>query len=195
MRTSDDLSALVSSRICHDLISPIGAIGNGLELLLMTHKPSDFGPELELIQDSVDKAGAQIRLYRIAFGQASAEMRVSEAEVGAALEICYGVGRIKVAHDLPTEMRRDEVKCALLALMCLEKALPRGGNISLRADDGGWQVTALGAVDIKCLRLSPADSDLTDVSGIQALLLPAALKAAGREMQVTTTEDQITLRF
>ncbi len=55
---SPDLAALIGSRICHDLISPIGAIGNGLELLSMA---GAGGPEVALISDSVSNANARIR--------------------------------------------------------------------------------------------------------------------------------------
>ena len=65
MGTSNvNLAALIGSRICHDLISPIGAINNGLELLGMTG--SSEGPELQLITDSVGSATARIRFFRIA---------------------------------------------------------------------------------------------------------------------------------
>ena len=59
-----DLAALVGSRICHDLISPIGAIGNGVELLALTD--GDTGAEMELISESVQNASARIRYLRIA---------------------------------------------------------------------------------------------------------------------------------
>lgn len=57
-----NLAALIGSRICHDLISPIGAINNGLELLGMSDTPE--GPELELISESVGNASARIRFFR-----------------------------------------------------------------------------------------------------------------------------------
>ena len=64
-----NIAALIGSRICHDLISPIGAINNGLELLEMTGTSS--GPEMELISESVGNASARIRFFRIAYGAAS----------------------------------------------------------------------------------------------------------------------------
>ena len=57
MSDTPDLSALIGSRICHDLISPIGAIGNGVELLMMEGRA---GPEVALIAESVAAANAQI---------------------------------------------------------------------------------------------------------------------------------------
>ena len=58
-----DIAALVGSRICHDLISPIGAIGNGVELIGLTENTSS--PELALISESVDNANARIRFFRV----------------------------------------------------------------------------------------------------------------------------------
>jgi hypothetical protein len=73
-----DLGAKVASRICHDLSNPLGAIANGLELLLMTGlEPS---PEMSLLQDSVASASARIRWFRLAFGPAGPQ-RVGRAEV------------------------------------------------------------------------------------------------------------------
>ena len=57
MSDKTDLAALLGSRICHDLISPIGAIGNGLELLMMD--PGTHGPEMSLISESVGHANAR----------------------------------------------------------------------------------------------------------------------------------------
>ena len=67
----EDLAALVGSRICHDLVNPLGAIGNGAELLVM--EDSRLGPLARLIGDSVESATARLRLYRLAFGPPGAE--------------------------------------------------------------------------------------------------------------------------
>ena len=66
MSDRTDLNALLGSRICHDLISPIGAIGNGVELLIMDGATK--GPEIALIAESVANASARIRFFRIGFG-------------------------------------------------------------------------------------------------------------------------------
>ena len=73
-QTELDLAALISSRICHDLISPIGAINNGLELLGMSGQSLDT-PEMSLINESVQNASARIRFFRIAYGAASEQNR------------------------------------------------------------------------------------------------------------------------
>ena len=74
-----DLAALVSSRICNDLIYPIGAINNGLELLNMFGLVHD-GPEIQLIGNSVKSASTRIQFFRIAFGAASEDV-IGQTEV------------------------------------------------------------------------------------------------------------------
>ena len=75
---SGNLAALIGSRICHDLISPIGAISNGLELLELAGAAQS--PELDLIGESVSNAEARIRFFRIAYGYANDQM-IGPAEV------------------------------------------------------------------------------------------------------------------
>ncbi len=78
---STDLATLIGSRICHDLISPIGAIGNGVELLAMTGSAGDVSPELDLISQSVENANARIRYFRISFGATSSSQIMGRQEV------------------------------------------------------------------------------------------------------------------
>ena len=66
-----EIAALIASRICHDLISPIGAIGNGMELMALSSGQEQSSPELDLISQSVENANARIRFFRIAYGSAS----------------------------------------------------------------------------------------------------------------------------
>ncbi|WP_448326291.1 hypothetical protein [Sulfitobacter sp. M13] len=69
--TDTDFAALIGSRICHDLISPVGAINNGLELLLMSGM--NMSPEVALIDESVRNASARLRFFRVAFGSGTTQ--------------------------------------------------------------------------------------------------------------------------
>lgn len=135
-----DLIALVGSRICHDLISPLGAIGNGVELLMMSGNGP--GPELALISESVTNANARIRFFRISFGAAAPGQGVARAEVRSILDDMTRGGRLKIDWDLAGDAARTEVKLAFLAIQCLESALPFGGRICVSADGGRWQIGA-----------------------------------------------------
>jgi histidine phosphotransferase ChpT len=135
-----DLAALVGSRICHDLISPVGAIANGLELLQMSGAAT--GPEVTLIGDSVSSANARIRFFRVAFGQGGAGQAIAAAEVRDILGDLYRGGRLTVQAELGGDAARDEVKLVFLLLLCLETSLPYGGRIAIRRDGRGWSLEA-----------------------------------------------------
>lgn len=77
---TDNIAALIGSRICLDLISPIEAIGNGVEFLTMSASVGS-SPELNLIADSVHNTNARIRFFRIAYGAASMDNVIGRQEV------------------------------------------------------------------------------------------------------------------
>lgn len=137
------LSDLVASRLCHDLVNPLGAIGNGVELLEMTGKAD--GPEVDLIRDAVRAAEARIRLFRLAFGSAGVDQTTSAREAAGAIEGYFAQSRIEVIWVNGTDQPRRMIKLAALMLLCGETALPMGGT--LRGElgvDGMWQIEATG---------------------------------------------------
>lgn len=133
-----NLAALIGSRICHDLISPIGAINNGLELLGMAGGRE--GPELDLIAESVENASARIRFFRIAYG-AAADQQVGRAEVVSILSDVTRGGRLQVAYGPLDPQRRSELRIVFLGVQCLETAMPYGGRIEIGKDGQRWQLT------------------------------------------------------
>ncbi len=135
--TTPDLAALIGSRICHDLISPIGAINNGLELLGMSGDAS--GPELSLITESVENASARIRFFRLAFGAAS-EQPVAVQDVRSVLRDMTRGSKLRVAWQNETPAPRSDVRIAFLAEQCLETAMPYGGDITIAQDANGWSL-------------------------------------------------------
>jgi hypothetical protein len=122
--------ALIASRICHDLISPIGAIGNGVELLTM-ESGSAVRPELALISASVANANARIRLFRIAFGAATGDQRIARNEVLSILTDLGHAGRITYAWTSHGDLSRREVRLVFLLVLCLETVLPYGGRVEV----------------------------------------------------------------
>ena len=150
MPDKPDLAALLGSRICHDLISPIGAIGNGLELLLM--EGSTSGPEMALIAESAGNASASIRFFRIAFGMAPSDARLGRSEVQSILSDLTQGGRLSVDWQTAEDMPRGDVKIVFLLIQCLESAMAYGGKISVSVSDGRWIIT--GKADK--LKINPA---------------------------------------
>ena len=149
MSDKSDLAALLGSRICHDLISPIGAIGNGLELLMM--EAGAGGPEMALISESVGHANARIRFFRVAFGAAVGEQRLGRSEISSIINDMTRGGRLTIEWHSGPDMARAEVKIAFLLLMCLESAMAYGGKIVVQVDGGRWQING----DAAKLRIEP----------------------------------------
>lgn len=149
MSDKSDLAALLGSRICHDLISPIGAIGNGLELLMMESGSSC--PEMALISESVGHANARIRFFRVAFGAAQGEQRFGRSEVASIISDMTRGGRLSIEWHSGADLSRAEVKIAFLLLMCLESAMAYGGKIVVQVDGGRWQINGEAAK----LRIEP----------------------------------------
>lgn len=135
------LAALIGSRICHDLISPIGAISNGLELVGMTSATPN-GPEMSLIQQSCDHAAARIRFFRIAFGTATDIRAIAAAEARKTITDHYVGTRISAEWHIDRDLGRDVAQLGFLSALCLETAVPQGGLLQLELQDRCLTATA-----------------------------------------------------
>ncbi len=194
----DDLNALVGSRICHDLISPLGAISNGVELLNMSGLPP--APEIALIAQSIDNANARIRFFRVAFGAASNDAMFSRAEAVSILEDVFKGSRTTIEWRIREDARRADVKLAFLLVQCLESALPWGGEILITKTDDCWHVSGRG----ERLRIVERLWDLVSEPGPSAnvlaadvhfALVPQAAAQVGRPVTAKISEQTITLSF
>lgn len=178
-----DIAALLGSRICHDLISPIGAIGNGVELLQMSDMSSM--PEVSLIADSVGSANARIRYYRIAFGGGSDVARIGSSEIQTILGDLWPTGRLAATWDVTADVTRNEAKLALLLILCMEVALPYGGDIQVSLDGNRWRVSATAEklkIDENLWALLTAPSTSTaEVVPAQVQFLLASEMLEGRD--------------
>jgi histidine phosphotransferase ChpT len=139
-----DLAALLGSRLCHDLVSPLGAIGNGVELLEMS---PDFpglaqSPELRLIAEAVGAARVRIQAYRMAFGMAQGEQRIGRAELARLLDGMVDQGRLKITLDAQGDFARPQIRMLILAVMCMESAMPWGGRLIVLRDGQQWRLVA-----------------------------------------------------
>lgn len=198
MQDKPDLAALIASRICHDLISPIGAIGNGVELLAM--EPGGTRPEMALISESVANANARIRFFRICFGQASSDQRIARSEVASILGDLSRGGRVGYAWTSPTDLSRREVRLVFLLLQCLESALAYGGKVAVLRNDGGWSILA----DAVRLKVDPALWEvLTEprapaeigAAQVHFALVPEELARQGRRLVTEIGDATIRLTF
>lgn len=139
-----DLAGLVGSRLCHDLVSPLGAIGNGVELLEMS---SDYpglsgSAEMRLIAEAITAARTRIQAYRMAFGIAPGGQRIGRTELSRLLEGMAAQGRLQISLDAEGDFARAEIRMLILAVMCLESAMPWGGRAIVLRDGARWRLVA-----------------------------------------------------
>src|SRR3954470_17467258 len=143
-----ELAALLCSRVCHDLISPVGAIVNGLEVLDDNPKPEDREFALELIRKSAKTVSARLQFCRLAFGAAGSAG--AQIDVGDAQAMARGHledDRTKIAWNLPRVLLpKNRVKLLLNMLVIAQQTIPRGGVLTVDAigETGGFRVAATG---------------------------------------------------
>lgn len=151
MRHPDDLelAALICSRLCHDLISPVGAIANGFEVLDEERDESMRQMALDIIRSNGRKASARLQFARLAFGAMAAEGdRLSLAEARRLTEAVYEGEKVAVRWaDGPAELAKDQAKLLVNLIVIAAQAIPRGGEVFVEVAGQGprFQLTAQGA--------------------------------------------------
>jgi histidine phosphotransferase ChpT len=132
--SAPDLAALLCSRVCHDIISPVGAINNGLELLDEGGADEDA---MQLIRTSAINASARLQFARIAFGAAgSAGMQIDTGDAET-------VANAFIRNEKPTLewnggralLPKNKVKLLLNLLLVANAAIPRGGKLTVKLED------------------------------------------------------------
>jgi len=146
--TALDLAALLCSRVCHDLISPVGAIVNGLEVLEDDKDEETKTFALDLIKKSARQASAKLQFCRVAFGAAGSAG--AQIDVGDAEKVARGLladEKTSIVWNLPRElMPKNRVKLVLNMLLVAIATIPRGGTLKVDpSEDGkGFRITATG---------------------------------------------------
>lgn len=193
-----DLHALLGSRICHDLISPLSAIGNGVELLTLSGV--NAASEIALISESVESANIRIRFFRVAFGSARDDQQVAVSETrGLMTEMSRG-NRIRYKWTPTDDLPRTQVKLAFLLIQCLESAMAWGGEISVNRQGDMWTVT--GSADrLKLnhalweLLVDPSRDVEVSAADVHFALVTEAAKNAGKRLRTELSDKKIRISF
>lgn len=147
-RLSDlDLAALLCSRVCHDVISPVGAIANGLELMEDPETDAEMKKTaFEMVKSSAKTATAKLKFCRIAFGASgSAGSFIDMGEAGDVAQAFAGSDKVKLEWNVPRENRpKQEVKLLLNMLLMALAGIPRGGVVTVTSEGRAFAVKAKG---------------------------------------------------
>lgn len=145
-----EFAALLVSRVCHDLVSPVGAVVNGLEVLEDERDAAMRADALKLVVSSAEQAAARLQFARIAFGAAgSAGAELDLTEVGRIVKGLVQGGKVSVDWQAAqVNWPKDWAKLLMNATLIAADSLPRGGQVHVEttADPAapGFTVRATG---------------------------------------------------
>jgi histidine phosphotransferase ChpT len=134
-----DLAALLCSKVCHDVISPVGAIANGLEVLEDEQDAEMREIAFDLVRRSSRQASAKLQFCRIAFGAAgSAGSSIDTGDAEDVARKFIGDSKVTLEWEIPREIRpKNQVKLMLNLVMLAISSIPRGGQVTMGVTDGG----------------------------------------------------------
>ena len=201
-----ELAALVSSRICHDVINPVAAIANGLEMLGEEPDQAMREAAMELIRKSAFQASAKLQFARLAFGaagSAGAEIDLRDAEK-VARDFMQGSGKHQLTWQGPAlTLPKNKVKLLLNLAALGVVALPRGGTVSVEiagtSPNVNFIVRAKGDAarltdQVRSLLLSGANGVAVDVHSIQPYYASRVAAAAGMTVTAEAREGEVEFK-
>lgn len=200
-----DFAALVTSRVCHDVISPVGAIVNGLEVLEEDKDGSMQEFAMDLIRKSARQASARLQFARLAFGAAgSAGAAIDLADAESVSKGMFVDDKISLSWSAPRAlMPKNRVKLLLNLVVLAAGAIPRGGTVHVEVtgedDDASFTLTSKGTnarIPTHAEHLIAGDEIEGGVTahGIQAFYTGEIARAAGMSVIFQLEGDVATIR-
>ncbi len=198
-----DLAALLCSRVCHDLISPTGAIVNGLEVL--EEKESDEETKtfaLDLIKKSAKTASARLQFCRLAFGAAgSAGAQIDLGDAQTMGRAFIEDDKTKLTWNLPRLLLpKNRVKLLLNMLIIAGQTIPRGGTLTVEpigeGESMGFRIAASGLnaripQAVPALLEGTSESGSIDAHAIQPFYAGLLARACGLKVALEAEGEAI----
>jgi histidine phosphotransferase ChpT len=199
-----DLAALLCSRVCHDLISPVGAIMNGLEVMEEGKDEETSKFAMDLIKKSAGTASAKLQFCRLAFGAAGSAG--AQIDTGDAEKVTRGLmedDRTKLGWNLPRVLlAKNRVKLLLNMMLLAAQAIPRGGKLTVdpsgEGEATGFRVSAVGPnakvpPAIPALLAGVPADHAVDAHAIQPFYTGLLAKSCGLTVAMTSEGDAVVL--
>ncbi len=199
-----DLAALLCSRVCHDIISPVGAIINGLEVLDEDNSEEMREFAFGLIRRSAGQASAKLQFARLAFGAAGSAG--AEIDLGDAEKVARGYMQGEKAEfrwqSPRVLMPKNLVKLLLNLILLAGGAIPRGGSISVTVEGEAQRPTFQLACTGTSARVPPAFEKLVpgdiegltvDAQSVQAYYTGALARACGMSVNASLEGEEVLI--
>lgn len=200
-----DFASLLCSRLCHDLLSPVGALNNGLELLADETDPAMRARCIELLNDSARVSANKLKFFRLAFGAAGGfgEM-VDSREAQVAIEGLLGENRRLELHWMVEEAQlpKAAIKVLLNLAMIAGDALVRGGSLEIGGEiNGGVAEIVLKAEgpriilddELREMLVNGAAAHAVSPRSAAAYLVHSLAAEAGGSVQVSNVAENVLL--
>ena len=200
-----DLAALLCSRVCHDVISPVGAIVNGLEVLEDENDASMRDFALDLIRKSAKQASARLQFARLAFGAAGSAG--ASIDLGDAEHVVRGMfqdDKVSLSWSAPRALLpKNRVKLLLNLVVLATNAVPRGGHITVNvmgdAERCEFTLVSKGLnaripPHAEALLAGAPENGTVDAHGIQVFYTGMVARAAGMALRLAISGDEVTIR-
>ncbi len=198
-----DLAALLCSRVCHDVISPVGAIVNGIEL----YDSGDASMKefsIDLVRKSSRQASARLQFARIAFGAAgSAGAMIDTGDAANVAKAFFSDEKVSLTWDCPRALLpKNQVKLLLNLLMIAAQAIPRGGVLAVSGtvtgEQGAFRIVATGPnarlpQNAQELMGGSAPGGTVDAHHIQPFYAGQIARAAGMGVAFAIEGDTVTI--
>jgi histidine phosphotransferase ChpT len=199
-----DLAALLCSRVCHDLISPAGAIVNGLEVLEESKDEETRTFALDLIKKSARMASAKLQFCRIAFGAAGSAG--AQVDLGDAENVARGFiedEKVKLTWNLPrTLLPKNRVKLLLNMILVATQSIPRGGIVTVegegQAEAMTFRISARGLNSripqaVPALLAGTPEGGTVDAHAIQPFYAGLLARTSGLNVSIEADGDAIVV--
>jgi histidine phosphotransferase ChpT len=175
-----DLASLLCSRLCHDLMSPVGALNNGIELLADEQDPDMREKCLELLEDSARASANKLKFFRLAFGAAGGfGEAIDTHEAQSALEGVFGPERrIEVDWVVSDgKLAKGAAKLLLNLALLAGDALVRGGRLDVGAETGDDRIELVIRAEGPRILLDPVLRETLATGGSGGTVEPRAAGA------------------
>lgn len=199
-----DLAALLCSKVCHDVISPVGAIVNGMEMLESEKDAETRAFALDLVRKSAGSASARLQFCRLAYGAAGSAG--ATIDTGDAEKVARGLledEKTKIAWNAQRVLlAKNKVKLLLNMCQLAAAMIPRGGLVEAMIEGEGetarLTVRASGAyfrmnAHVPGLIAGQPESGTVDAHGIQAFYAGLVARACGMTLTATPEEGAVTI--
>ena len=199
-----DLAALLCSRVCHDVISPVGAIINGLEMLEEEKDAEMRAMALDLVKKSAANASARLQFCRLAFGAAgSAGAAIDTGDAEKVTRGLIGDGKIALEwQGMRQLMPKNRVKVMLNLCVVAVACIPRGGVVTVAIDGQGelatFTVTARGpnarlASSVPAALAGAPEGGAVDPHAIQPYYTGLVARACGLALNLTVEAESVAI--